>query len=276
MSAFELYPAIDLRDGRCVRLYQGDYSQETVYDDDPVRVARAFADAGAKWIHVVDLDAARSGDAANLAVIEAICAAVPANVQSGGGVRTRRGRGRAAPRRREPRRRGHRRHRAPRAGRGAVRAAPWSGRGRARRAWRRDVAVRGWDEGTGADLFETAARFDDAGVAALVVTSIGVDGTLEGPDLEQLRQVLAATVGPGDRERWRRVARRPASSCRASASASARSLGSSRARRSTRAASTSRPLSSRSVSPDRDRRRGAESGAHAGGPGGRDSVTGGG
>ena len=88
MTAFELYPSIDLRDGHCVRLYQGDYAQETVYDDDPVRVARSFADAGATWIHVVDLDAARTGRAANLGVIEAICAAVPCAVQSGGGVRS--------------------------------------------------------------------------------------------------------------------------------------------------------------------------------------------
>ena len=88
MSAFELYPAIDLRDGRCVRLYQGDYAQETVYDADPVRVAREFESAGARWIHVVDLDAARTGTAGNLGVIGAICANVSCRVQSGGGVRS--------------------------------------------------------------------------------------------------------------------------------------------------------------------------------------------
>ena len=59
--SFDLYPAIDLRGGRCVRLYQGDYDRETHYGDDPVGQARAFAEAGAPWIHVVDLDAARSG-----------------------------------------------------------------------------------------------------------------------------------------------------------------------------------------------------------------------
>ena len=58
----DLYPAIDLRGGRCVRLYQGDYDRETHYGDDPVSQARAFADAGAPWIHVVDLDAAPDGD----------------------------------------------------------------------------------------------------------------------------------------------------------------------------------------------------------------------
>ena len=73
----ELFPAIDLRAGRCVRLTQGDFAAETVYDDDPVAVARAFAIAGAPWIHVVDLDAARTGEPANLAVIERIAEAVP-------------------------------------------------------------------------------------------------------------------------------------------------------------------------------------------------------
>ncbi len=65
-GGFQLYPSIDLRDGKCVRLYQGDFDAETVYDDDPVRVARDFEAAGAQWIHVVDLDAARTGEGANL------------------------------------------------------------------------------------------------------------------------------------------------------------------------------------------------------------------
>ena len=72
----DLYPAIDLRGGRCVRLYQGDYGQETVYGDDPVAQAVAFAAAGAGWIHVVDLDAARSGIPENREVVAAIAAAV--------------------------------------------------------------------------------------------------------------------------------------------------------------------------------------------------------
>src|SRR6185312_289974 len=88
VGVIDLYPAIDLRGGRCVRLYQGDYDRETHYGDDPVSQARAFADAGAPWIHVVDLDAARSGEATNREVIAAICAAVDVPVQSGGGVRT--------------------------------------------------------------------------------------------------------------------------------------------------------------------------------------------
>ena len=86
----DLYPAIDLLGGRVVRLRQGDYDDETVYGDDPVAVARAFVAAGARWVHVVDLDAARSGDPVNRPVVAAIAAALAgvARVQTGGGVRT--------------------------------------------------------------------------------------------------------------------------------------------------------------------------------------------
>lgn len=190
-----VYPAIDLRAGRAVRLEQGDFERETVYDDDPVAVARAFEVAGAEWIHVVDLDAARTGESANLAKVEAIADAVSCQVQVGGGVRSE-----AAA--------------AALLGVGAARvvvgtaaverpelvdelcaqhpgqiAVGLDARGR-------EVAVRGWVEGSGADLLELAARFEDAGVAALVVTEIARDGMLVGPDLDQLRAVLVATKTP--------------------------------------------------------------------------------
>src|SRR5690606_319574 len=83
----DLYPAIDLRDGRCVRLYQGDYARETVYGDDPVAQARSFEAAGAPWIHVVDLDAARTGEPVNRDVVASIAAAVSVPAPAGGGVR---------------------------------------------------------------------------------------------------------------------------------------------------------------------------------------------
>ncbi len=84
----ELIPAIDLIDGKCVRLYQGDYSQETVYADDPVQVALRWESLGASRIHIVDLDGARSGNPDNLSVVERIVQAVNVPVQMGGGVRT--------------------------------------------------------------------------------------------------------------------------------------------------------------------------------------------
>jgi len=191
----DLYPAIDLRAGRCVRLHQGDFAAETVYDDDPVAVARAFALAGTQWIHVVDLDAARSGEPANLAVIERIVRAVDCNVQCGGGVRSvaaadallLAGAARVV------------------VGTAAVENPALVDELCARHPNRiavgldargRDVAVRGWVEGSGADLVELALRFEASGVAALVVTEIGRDGTMEGPDLEQLRTVLEATTIP--------------------------------------------------------------------------------
>lgn len=191
--AFDLYPAIDLRDGRCVRLYQGDYARETVYGDDPVAQARSFVAAGAPWVHVVDLDAARTGDPRNREIVAAIAAAVDVPVQAGGGVRDdvaadallTRGVRRVV------------------VGTAALDDPDWVRRLAARYPGRvavgldargRDVAVRGWVEGSGHDLVDVARRFDDAGVAALVVTEIGRDGTLEGPALDQLADVLAATA----------------------------------------------------------------------------------
>ena len=188
----ELYPAIDVRDGRCVRLYQGDYDRETVYGDDPVAQARAFAADGAPWIHVVDLDAARTGDPRNRSVVAAVAAAVDVPVQAGGGVRDdgaadalfTGGVRRVV------------------VGTAALDDPDWVRRLAARYPGRvaigldargRDVAVRGWVEGSGHDPVEVARRFDDAGVAALVVTEIGRDGTLAGPALDQLADVLAAT-----------------------------------------------------------------------------------
>jgi phosphoribosylformimino-5-aminoimidazole carboxamide ribotide isomerase len=189
----DLYPAIDLRDGRCVRLAQGDYDRETRYDDDPVAVARSFAAAGAPWIHAVDLDAALTGVAANREVVAAIAAAVDVPVQAGGGVRddaaaeTLLGAG----------------VRRVVVGTAALDDPGWVRRLAERHPGRvalgldargRDVAVRGWVEGSGRDLLDVARNFADAGLAALVVTEIGRDGTLAGPALDQLALVLEATA----------------------------------------------------------------------------------
>jgi phosphoribosylformimino-5-aminoimidazole carboxamide ribotide isomerase len=189
----DLYPAIDLLGGRCVRLYQGDYDRETVYGDDPVAQARSFEAAGAQWIHVVDLDAARTGQPVNREVVAAIAAGVGVPVQAGGGVRdeataealfdagvARVVVGTAALEDPEFVRRLAERHPV---------AVGLDARGR-------ELAVRGWVQGSGADLLELAAQFEDAGVAALVVTEIARDGTLEGPDLTGLAEVLAVTRVP--------------------------------------------------------------------------------
>ncbi|MCU1464372.1 MAG: 1-(5-phosphoribosyl)-5-((5-phosphoribosylamino)methylideneamino) imidazole-4-carboxamide isomerase [Actinomycetia bacterium] len=191
----DLYPSIDLRAGQVVRLARGDYEAQTIYDDDPVAVARRFDAAGARWIHVVDLDAALSGGNPNLSVIESICANVGARVQTGGGVRTvedaserfaagvtRVVVGSAAVEHPEV----VEELRALHPGQVAV---GLDARGR-------DVAIHGWTDATGLDLIGLAQKFDAAGVAALVVTDITRDGMLGGPALEQLASVAAAVAVP--------------------------------------------------------------------------------
>jgi phosphoribosylformimino-5-aminoimidazole carboxamide ribotide isomerase len=83
-----IFPAIDLRDGKCVRLIEGDFERETVFDDDPAAAARRWREAGATWLHVVDLDGARTGESGNLDAIAAIVQAVDCPVQVGGGIRS--------------------------------------------------------------------------------------------------------------------------------------------------------------------------------------------
>ncbi|MFT0801460.1 1-(5-phosphoribosyl)-5-[(5-phosphoribosylamino)methylideneamino]imidazole-4-carboxamide isomerase [Bacillus swezeyi] len=88
MSEFILYPAIDMRNGKCVRLVQGDYAKETVYGDSPLEMASLFAEEGAKWIHLVDLDGAREGKKVNDSHVISIAKELNVNVQVGGGIRT--------------------------------------------------------------------------------------------------------------------------------------------------------------------------------------------
>ena len=190
--SLDLYPAIDLRGGNCVRLMQGDYDRETVYGDDPVSQAKLFADAGAPWIHVVDLDAARSGDPVNRPVVAAIAAAVDVPVQTGGGVRTvdaaealldvgvtRVVIGTAAVE-------------------NPALAETLTSLGR-RVAIGLDgrngkIATHGWETETDIDVVDMARRFEDIGVDAVVVTEIARDGTLEGPDIDGLSTVLSGTT----------------------------------------------------------------------------------
>jgi phosphoribosylformimino-5-aminoimidazole carboxamide ribotide isomerase len=187
----DLYPAIDLRGGRCVRLHQGDYGQETVYGDDPVAQAIAFAEAGAAWIHVVDLDAARTGIPENRHTVAAIAAAVPVPVQTGGGVRSVEAAevlfaagvervviGTAALKDPDLVATLAADHRV------AVGLDARSG----------EVATDGWLEGSGRTVLDVARSFAEAGVDAFVVTDIARDGTLDGPDLSGLADVVAATA----------------------------------------------------------------------------------
>ena len=188
--SFDLYPAIDLRGGRVVRLHQGDFDQETVYDDDPIAVAKSFEAAGAPWIHVVDLDAARR-TGSNRDVVVAVAEAVAVPVQSGGGVRdsslleagvARIVIGSAAIDDPEL----VRRLAAAHPGRIAVGLDHWGG----------EVRVRGWQEGSGRRLLDVAAELALPGVAAFIVTDISRDATLVGPDVDGLGQLQQATDVP--------------------------------------------------------------------------------
>jgi phosphoribosylformimino-5-aminoimidazole carboxamide ribotide isomerase len=187
----ELIPAIDLRGGRCVRLYQGDYARETVYGDDPAAMALHWQSQGATRLHVVDLDGAREGQQVNAAAVEAVVRAVSIPVELGGGVRDiatierwltagidRVFLGTAAVT--EPDFVVEACKRFP--GRVAAGADARDGR----------IAVRGWEVDSGESLFEFARRVLEAGVCAIAYTDVARDGTLEGPNLDELAALIEA------------------------------------------------------------------------------------
>lgn len=188
-----LYPAIDLLDGEVVRLRQGEYGDSTVYGSDPVEVARGFVDAGATWVHMVDLDAARSGRAHNRGLIAAVAGALSgrASVQVGGGVRT-------VDDARELRDAGVAR---VVMGSAAVNDPPLVERvaavvpvavGLDHRAG--NVATHGWTESSGRMVLDVLADYPSA--SAFVITDISRDGMLVGPDVEGLVAAAAATGVP--------------------------------------------------------------------------------
>lgn len=190
-----LYPAIDLKDGQCVRLLRGEMDQATVFGDDPAAQARAFADAGCRWLHLVDLNGAFAGRPVNGPAVEAILAAVSVPVQLGGGIRDRatleawleRGVRRAIL--------GTAAVRDP----GFVREAAAAHPGRvAVGIDARDgmVAVEGWAETTDMTATDLARRFEDAGVAAIIYTDIDRDGAMAGPNIPATAALARAVSIP--------------------------------------------------------------------------------
>lgn len=188
----DLYPAIDLRGGRCVRLAEGDFARETVYSDDPVDVARSFAAEGARWLHVVDLDAARTGERTHRDVVAAVSSEVHAlgvRVQSSGGVRSMDavaellslGVDRVV------------------IGTAAVEdptliseaCSEWPGRVAVGLDHRDGlIQVRGWTSGSNLRVIDMAAAAGAAGASAVIVTDISRDGMMAGPDLAGLTSLL--------------------------------------------------------------------------------------
>jgi phosphoribosylformimino-5-aminoimidazole carboxamide ribotide isomerase len=191
----ELFAAIDLRAGRAVRLVEGDFARETVYGSDPAAVAADFAAGGAPWIHVVDLDSARSGAAANRQEISRIVGAVTVAVQAGGGVRsvadaaalfdagvTRVVVGTAA---------------VTTPGLVAELSRRWPGRVAVALDHRDgEVMVRGWQEASARRVLELIPQVLGEGAAAVIVTDISRDGRLTGPDVVGLAGLLEETGAP--------------------------------------------------------------------------------
>ena len=190
-----LYPAIDLKDGQCVRLLRGEMDKATVFSDDPAAQARAFQDAGCEWLHLVDLNGAFAGQPVNAAAVEAILAAVDVPAQLGGGIRD------------------------------MATIEGWLGKGlervilgtvavedpalvrQAAAAFpgrvavgidARDgmVATKGWAEKTDVNAIDLARSFEDAGVAAIVYTDINRDGAMAGPNVAATAALARAVAIP--------------------------------------------------------------------------------
>ncbi|MDH3264097.1 MAG: 1-(5-phosphoribosyl)-5-[(5-phosphoribosylamino)methylideneamino]imidazole-4-carboxamide isomerase [Paracoccaceae bacterium] len=190
-----LYPAIDLKDGQCVRLLRGEMAAATVFSDDPAGQARAFAKAGCEWLHLVDLNGAFAGRPVNAPAVEAILAAVDLPCQLGGGIRS------------------------------MTQIEAWLGKGIARvilgtvaveepglvraaaRAFPEQVAVgldardgkvatRGWAEATELTVTELAKAFEDAGIAAIIYTDIDRDGAMGGPNVAATAALAGAVSVP--------------------------------------------------------------------------------
>ncbi len=190
-----IYPAIDLKGGQCVRLYQGDMNQDTVYNDDPAAQAHEWARAGFNWLHVVDLDGAVDGKPTNVEAVKSIIKAVDIPVQLGGGIRTyeqivawlEEGVSRVI------------------LGTVAVKDPDLVKRacndfpgqiavGIDARGGR--VAVDGWVEASDMDAIELAKMFEDAGVAAIIYTDIDRDGTGQGVNVESTVALAQTTAIP--------------------------------------------------------------------------------
>ncbi|MCH8466068.1 MAG: 1-(5-phosphoribosyl)-5-[(5-phosphoribosylamino)methylideneamino]imidazole-4-carboxamide isomerase [Roseinatronobacter sp.] len=190
-----LYPAIDLKDGQCVRLLKGEMTQATVFNDNPAAQARAFAAQGAEWLHLVDLNGAFAGTPVNAAAVEGILDAVDIPCQLGGGIRDmatiegwlKRGLSRVI------------------LGTVAVEdpdlvrkaAAAFPGQvavGIDARNGR--VATKGWAEETDVDVTDLARQFEDAGVAAIIYTDINRDGAMQGPNVQATADLARAVKIP--------------------------------------------------------------------------------
>lgn len=190
-----LFPAIDLKDGQCVRLLRGDMNRATVFNDDPAAQARAFRDQGFQWIHVVDLNGAIEGRAVNADAVGSVLDAVDLPLQLGGGIRSmaavegwlERGVARVVL--------GTAAVREPDLVRNACAAFPGQvAVGIDARGGR--VAVEGWAQASELSALDLARRFEDAGAAAVIYTDIDRDGALTGLNVDATAELAAALQTP--------------------------------------------------------------------------------
>ncbi|HEY6772002.1 MAG TPA: 1-(5-phosphoribosyl)-5-[(5-phosphoribosylamino)methylideneamino]imidazole-4-carboxamide isomerase [Solirubrobacterales bacterium] len=189
-----LFPAIDIRGGRAVRLVQGDYERETAYDDDPVVAARRWVDGGASWLHVVDLDGARAGEPVNLEHVRRIVAAVNVPVQLGGGLRDSKKVEQAFSSGAERVVLGTAAVRDPEMAE-AIAAAHGERVAASVDARSGKVAAEGWTEESELATTDVISELFRRGLRRFVYTPVDVDGLMEGPDLDSLREVAGATDG---------------------------------------------------------------------------------
>ncbi len=191
----EIIPAVDIRGGKCVRLYQGDYNRETVFDEDPVTAALTWYSKGARWLHIVDLDGAVSGEPQNMDVVEEIMKESGLLIELGGGIRQeevaekllRQGvsriiLGTAAIENRELVRK----------------LCQQFGDAIAVSLDARDgkIAIQGWQKNTVVEVLQLSREMVDAGVRRLTYTDIKRDGTLTGPNFDMLDRLLVEAKAP--------------------------------------------------------------------------------
>jgi phosphoribosylformimino-5-aminoimidazole carboxamide ribotide isomerase len=192
---FIVYPAVDILEGRCVRLLQGRFGSESVYSDDPVQVALGFCRAGARWLHIVDLEGAKTGERVNRELVLEVVKRAACPVQAGGGLRTVDDVEEMI---------------AAGAGRAVMGTAALEDPGAVEKACKRfgeriavslDVkgkilAAHGWTEGSGMPVLEAVKEFERLGVTRFIYTDVSKDGTLTGPNIKGILEVAAATACP--------------------------------------------------------------------------------
>ncbi|MDQ4065151.1 MAG: 1-(5-phosphoribosyl)-5-[(5-phosphoribosylamino)methylideneamino]imidazole-4-carboxamide isomerase [Actinomycetota bacterium] len=192
---FTVYPAVDISNGRCVRLLQGEFGTETVYSDDPVEVALGFCAAGARWIHVVDLDGAKTGNPINRELVLEVVRRASCPVQAGGGLRSLDDVESVL---------------AAGAGRAVLGTLALEDPAELERACDRygdriavsldvkggDVASHGWTVGSGVALAEAVRTFEGLGVATFIYTDVSRDGTMGGPNVTALGDCARSTSVP--------------------------------------------------------------------------------